>query len=88
MKKNQADGNAVHHTEVAVLLPLSPSTGRLYTTQTVRRWLDEGVLRTCHPPARRGVHAVRADVERLAERLRVRDQGLPHPARDQVGAVE
>ena len=81
MTDNKQAGNneAVHHGEVAALLPPSPTTGRPYTTTSIRRWIDEGVLRACYPKGRRGVHVVRADVERLAEHLRVRDQGLPRP---------
>ena len=80
---NPADDNVpVHHGEVAALLPVSPITGRPYTGTSIRRWLDEGVLRACYPHGPRGVYAVRADVDRLAEHLRVRDQGLPRPARD------
>jgi len=80
----QDNNDAVHHGVVAALLPLSPTTDRPYTDTSIRRWLDEGVLRACYPKGRRGVHALRADVELLAERLRVRDQGLPHPAAGEV----
>ena len=83
MTDNKQAGNneAVHHGEVAALLPPSPMTGRPYTGTSVRRWIEAGVLRSCRPEGRRGLHVVRADVKRLAKHLRTRK--LPRPGADQ-----